>query len=296
MTTTATAPEVSLAPVVEALQAVYRDHLAPHVLATTGVALPPALFVVKRDQRAWGHITVRPAWEANAEELDTDYPYVVAALSMGLIPTATVSKGFHEIMVSGENLARGARNVFGTVAHETAHAYNIASGIRDVDSNGRHNKKFQAAAEGLFGLTITEARGIGWSVTEVGEECSATWAEAIGLIDSAIIASAPRFGFGSGSGFGVFGGAPLPPSGTGSRGGQGRNKNNPKAVCGCGDVLRASRAVLERCRPTCQQCGEVFAIEDDDARGREGRRSSPPLFPSHHRPKLVTGGEQRLHT
>jgi hypothetical protein len=248
------APEVSLAPVVEALHTVYAEHLAPAVLTATGLVLPPAVFVVKRDARAWGHITVRPAWEASTEELDSDYPYAPYAISMGAPMMTTVSRGFHEIMVSGENLARGAREVFGTVAHETAHAFNIASGIRDVDSNGRHNKRFKDSAESLFGLTITEAKGIGWSVTEVGEECATTWAEAIALLEDAITASAPR------SGFGVFGGGSRPTTGKGSRGGQGRDKNLKKATCGCGSSIRTSAVALAK-GITCGGCGEEFETE-----------------------------------
>ena len=258
-THTQTGDDVTLAPVVEALHRVYGEHLAPHVKEATGLDLLPALFVVKRDARAWGHITVRPAWETSTEDLDTDYAYGLTAVSMGAPMTTTVTRGFHEIMVSGENLARGARAVFGTVAHEAAHAYNIAAGIRDVDTNGRHNKKFQAAAEGLFGLSITEAKGIGWSVTEVTDECATRWAEAIALIDAAIVASAPREGFGFG-GFGVFGGGSRPKTGAGSRGGQGRDKNLKKATCGCGSIIRTSATALAK-GITCGACGEEFEAE-----------------------------------
>lgn len=248
---------VSLAPVVEALHTVYRDHLAPAVMEATGVALPAALIVPQRSQRAWGHITTRPVWEATTEDLDLDYPYGGWAMSMGAPMTVETVRGFHEIMVSGENLARGAVAVFGTLAHEAAHAYNMAAGIRDVDSNGRHNGRFRDAAQGLFGLSITKvSESIGWSHTEVPEAAQERWADAIALIAAAIVASAPREGFGSGSGFGTFGGS-LPKSGPGSRGGQGRNKNLLKAVCGCGDSIRASRKVLDK-GVGCEECGEHF--------------------------------------
>jgi hypothetical protein len=262
MTNTLTKPadDVSLAPVVEALHVIYREHLAPAVKAATGLDLLPALFVVKRDARAWGHITVRPAWETSTEDLDTDYAYGPLAVSIGAPMTTTVTRGFHEIMVSGENLARGARAVFGTVAHEAAHAANIAAGVRDVDLNGRHNKKFKAAAEDLFGLTITEAKGIGWSVTEVGDECAARWADAISILSDAISASAPREGFGLG-GFGVFGGPARPKTGAGSRGGQGRDKNLKKATCGCGSSIRTSLTALAK-GITCGGCGEAFTVAE----------------------------------
>jgi hypothetical protein len=210
------------------------------------------LFIVKRDARAWGHITVRPAWETSTEELDTEYPYGGTAVSMGAPMTTTVTRGFHEIMVSGENLGRGARDVFGTVAHEVAHAYNIASGIRDVDTNGRHNKKFKDAAESLFGLTITQHPTIGWSPTEVGEECATTWADAIATIEEAITASAPRQNIGGGfGGFGTFGGGSPAP--------KGRDKNLKKASCGCGKSIRVSASNLEYVG-ACRGCGEDFTF------------------------------------
>lgn len=259
MKTDRTGEDITLAPVVEALHTVYREHLAPVAHEATGATLPPALMVVKRDQRAWGHITTRPAWETEQETLDTDYPYGGWAVSMGAPMTTVTRAGFHEIMVSGENLARGARAVFGTLAHEATHALNIVRGIRDVDSNGRHNRRFADPAERVFGLTISQAPSIGWSVTDVSDACATRWADAIALIDEAIKATAPRHETG---GFGVFGGGSRPKTGTGSRGGTGRNKNNPKAVCACGHSIRAGRATLDLCRPTCGLCGEPFvAVE-----------------------------------
>ena len=251
MTKTDTTSETTLAPIIEALHKVYGD-LSAHVERTTGKALPPAMFVVKRDARAWGHITVAGnAWKTETEELDEDYAYGAIAVSMGL-GLKTVEKGFHEIMVSGENLSRGGQAVFGTVAHEAAHAYNIVAGIRDVDSNGRHNKRFKSTAEHLFGLEISKlSESIGWSYTEVPESCRKTWWKQIKAIDDAIatVAKAPTFGgFGTGGLGGFFGGGSAP---------KGRNKNLLKAVCGCGDSIRASRKVLDK-GVTCDECGEAF--------------------------------------
>lgn len=252
MTTTATTQgqDVSLAPIIDALHATYAD-LSASVQATTGKSLPPAVFVVQRDARAWGHITISGnAWQSEAEVLDEDYAYAHFAVSMG-VGHKTVTNGFHEIMVSGENLARGGKAVFGTVAHEASHAYNILSGIRDVDTNGRHNKKFKETAEHLFGLEITKVvEHIGWSHTEVPKECAKRWHDQIARIDEAIATVARhepmRFG-GFGGGF-TFGGGATP---------KGRNKNLLKAVCGCGDSIRASRKVLDK-GVTCDECGENF--------------------------------------
>lgn len=255
MDTTLKTEEATLAPIVEALHSVYAD-LSEHVERVTGKALPPAIMVVKRDARAWGHITYsNRAWVSEAEELDTDYAYGHIAVTVGL-GLKTVERGFHEIMVSGENLGRGARSVFGTLAHEAAHAANMRDGVRDTDSNGRHNKRFKATAESLFGLEITKAsESIGWSHTEVPESCRKTWAKQIKKIDDSLTAMANHgrsSGGGMGGGFTFGGGAPTP---------TGRNKNLLKATCGCGSTLRASRTVLEK-GVTCNECGEGFAVAE----------------------------------
>ena len=134
--------------------------------------------------------------------------------------------------------------MFGTLAHETSHAYNIAKGIKDTDSNGRHNKRFKDTAEQVFGLTITEAGSIGWSHTEVGEACQAQWADIIADIDKALSVSSVGLKTGEKP--------------------KGRDKNNAKAVCECGGVIRASKKVLEACRPKCQECGTEFRLEGEE--------------------------------
>jgi hypothetical protein len=251
MDTLAPTTEATLAPVITALHEVY-EILAESVLKTEGVQLPPAVFTVQRDARAWGHITTRPAWAQEHEVLDEDYAYAGWAVSMGLTPTKTEEKGFHEIMVSGENLRRGARAVFGTTAHETAHALNIATGVRDVDSNGRHNKKFKTTAERAFGLTITKvSESIGWSYTEVSDECAERWAECIAKLENAIavVSGAPVGGGAFGGSFGgFFGGTSAP---------KGRNKNLTKAECGCGSTIRASLKTLEK-GVICADCEQDF--------------------------------------
>jgi hypothetical protein len=256
MDTLTTTQDATLAPVITALHEVY-EILTESVLTTEGVQLPPAIFTVQRSERAWGHISIRPTWAQEQEELDGDYAYAGWAISMGLTPTKTTEKGFHEIMVSGENLRRGARAVFGTTAHETAHAFNIVSGIRDVDSNGRHNKKFQATAERVFGLTITKvSESIGWSHTEVSDECAERWASCIKKLEDAIaVVSGTKVGQGGGisiGGFGgMFGGGSAP---------KGRNKNLLKAECGCGGTIRVSLKTL--CKGiTCGECEEQYEVK-----------------------------------
>ena len=258
MDTLTTSTEATLAPVITALHEVY-DILAESVLKTEGVTLPRAVFTVQRSERAWGHISVVAVSLKKTEELDEDYAYSPWAISIGLTPLKTVEHGLHEIMVSAENLRRGGRAVFGTVAHETAHALNIVKGVRDVDSNGRHNKKFKATAEQAFGLTITKvSESIGWSHTEVSEECATRWAECIAKIDEAIAvvgqAHASQGGgrISIGGMFGGLGGGSAP---------KGRNKNLLKAQCGCGGTIRASLKTLAK-GVVCGECEEVYTVAE----------------------------------
>lgn len=146
---------------------------------------------------------------------------------------------FLEIGLAAEHLNRGRDEVFGTLLHELSHAYNLANNIKDCDSNGRHNKNFQKTAEELFGLKITEAPGIGWSVTECPQDTIKRFAEAFTHTLKAIRyqADAPAVA-----------GAP-----------KGRNRNLPMAQCGCGSKLRASAQVLAK-GITCDSCGDNFSI------------------------------------
>lgn len=73
----------------------------------------------------------------------------------------------HEIMLSGETLARSAEDVFGTLLHEAAHTMAYTRGIQDTSRQGRfHNAKFKALAEEV-GIVVEKVPGIGWSHTFV---------------------------------------------------------------------------------------------------------------------------------
>jgi hypothetical protein len=169
------------------------------------------ILVTRKTGRTMGHFTHAKIWKAGEDN-------------------------FHEIMVSANYFERGARAVLGTLLHEVAHSLDLQNGIQGVTGDGYHNKKFKATAEAL-GLTITNAQGIGWSVTEVSDECAERWAEALALIENALLLMAD--------------------SEQGAKT-KGRNKNLKSARCGCGGVIRLSASVLEKCQPICQNCGEEF--------------------------------------
>jgi len=183
-----------------------------HAMIQEKTGAPRAtILVTRKTGRTMGHFTHAKLWKAGDE-------------------------AFHEIMISANYFERGARAVLGTLLHETAHSLDLQAGIQGVTGDGYHNKKFKETAEAL-GLTITQAKGIGWSVTEVSDACAERWAEALALIENAL--------------------ALMADSEQAKKTG-GRNKNLKSARCGCGGVIRLSATVLEKCAPKCQNCGEVF--------------------------------------
>lgn len=167
--------------------------------------------VARKTGRTMGHFTHAKLWKAGEES-------------------------FHEIMISANYFERGARAVLGTLLHEVAHSIDLQNGIQGTSGDGYHNQKFKATAESL-GLTITQAKGIGWSITEVSDACAERWAEALALIENglALMADAEQ----------------------GKKAG-GRNKNLKVAECRCGEKIRLSASVLEKCAPMCQNCGCKF--------------------------------------
>jgi hypothetical protein len=183
-----------------------------HAMIQEKTGAPRAtILVTRKTGRTMGHFTHAKLWKAGDE-------------------------AFHEIMISANYFTRGARAVLGTLLHEVAHSLDLQAGIQGVTGDGYHNKKFKDTAEAL-GLTITQAKGIGWSVTEVSDACAERWAEALALIENAL--------------------ALMADSEQAKKTG-GRNKNLKSARCGCGGVIRLSASVLEKCEPICQNCGTRF--------------------------------------
>jgi hypothetical protein len=230
-----------LSPAVKAIESAYR------MIQKAFPDAPQATIVVKRDEKAWGHTTVAKVW-ANAKAKGNAQSF--------------------EIMVSGENLRRGAIHVCATLLHEAAHARNLNKGILDTDTNGRHNTKFKATAE-EHGLDCQCSGWHGWTLTSLTEEGQKRWARMIKLVETGLAKSAataqpdlshlgvktpaaPAKGKGSNGTAIKPGGFVMPPK----RG----NHNLLKATCGCGHSIRLSRGCLEAAKPTCQECSEPFAL------------------------------------
>jgi hypothetical protein len=231
-----------LSPAVSAIERAYRMFQRKFKDA------PDVTIVVKRDERAWGHTTVAKTW-APAAKMDAPADRF-------------------EIMISGENLRRGAEQVAATLLHEAAHARNLAKGILDTDSNGRHNVKFKETAED-HGLCIEMAGWHGWTKTSWTEDGLKTWKSLVKVIDTGLKKAAavapasldhmgkpivlppvpPVVGPDGDPRPGGF--APVAPPKRG-------NRNLLKAICPCGHAIRVSQGVLDAAAPTCSACSEPF--------------------------------------
>lgn len=170
------------------------------------------------------------------------------------------NESYLEVVLTAESLSRGAVSTLGTLLHEAAHVLNLTEGVRGCDSNGRHNKKFKATAEEVFGLTITENHA-GWSQTEISEETTKRFAKALTFsakatrLVSLSLSQSGSAGTGSGASKGL-GGLPTTSTGKATK----RNRNNPMAQCGCGNKIRVSNQVLE-IGLTCKGCGEDYSVK-----------------------------------
>ena len=149
----------------------------------------------------------------------------------------------HEIYLSGESLARGGRATAGTVLHELAHAYCHANGIKDTSNVGRyHNQKFKEIAE-RFGLSISQAPVIGFSVTTLPDDTYRTYRDEIDALGDAI--QGHRAGAGGAFMVGIGGGN------------------------GDGGGTETGGTVRTRLRMGCPECGEYTPVSNKwwDANG-----------------------------
>jgi hypothetical protein len=149
-----------------------------------------------------------------------------------------------ELFVGGEGLAKGARDVLGTLLHEAAHGVATARGIQDTSRQGRfHNTRYRALA-GELGLAVAKADSTGWSNTTVPDATAALyWAELRGL-DADLVAWRHADGRG--------------------RGGRASSNNGIAARCGCGRRVRVAESVLQAGPITCGVCGTGFAAAVTD--------------------------------
>ena len=68
-----------------------------------------------------------------------------------------------ELLVDGEGLALGRKELLNTLLHEAAHGLGWARGLQNTSRGGRyHNRRYKALAEEM-GLGVAQVGSIGWS-------------------------------------------------------------------------------------------------------------------------------------
>lgn len=240
-----TTGEAGIATVVKSLQDVWVRLQKQHP------KLPDATIIIKRDSRAWGHTTTQKVWGAQKVK------------GRGKTKTAELHAERYEVMISGENLSRGAVEVVATLLHEATHALNLQDGIKDCDSNGRHSKRaFGQRATDTFGLTVKDAGNyLGWTDTSLDAAAQKRWATEVRMIERALakstVAHHPKLTGGK---------VVIVPPAPGKTKTGGRAKNLSRAICECAPdasgwrpSLRASARVLA-IGIKCEECGAHFAV------------------------------------
>ena len=144
-------------------------------------------------------------------------------------------ESFNEIAFNLEHFTT-PEELLSTLLHETAHSLNHMNGIEDCSSNQYHNAKFKAQAEAL-GLKTIEVKGKGYAATELTEIAAKRWKKALTILTNAF---------------------DLVAIGTETAKPKGRNTNLLKATCGCEQVIRASRGVIEA-GVICALCQTAFS-------------------------------------
>ena len=190
-------------------------------------------------------------WAA-IQQLHPDVPDVVITLGAGSGGKAGLKLGHFaagrwqradmrlpELFIGGEGLAKGAREVLGTLLHEGAHGMASARDIQDTSRQGRfHNTRYRALA-GELGLDVARAGAIGWSATTVPDATAALYRAELRRLDAALVAYR-HAELGDG------------------RGGRASSNNGVSARCGCGRRIRVAESVLDAGPITCGLCGSDF--------------------------------------
>ncbi len=163
-----------------------------------------------------------------------------------------------EVLVSGEGLRRGARDVLATLLHEAAHGMANTRQIQDTSRQGRwHNRRFATLAEELD-LKVTQDPKTGWSQTHLTEQLADRYADQLTGLASALQ---------------LWRHAELQLSTpTGSR-------NLLPCSCECGRKLRVAKSTLEQAPIICGACDEPFTPERDLTLNRQPNVEPGPADP-----------------
>ncbi|MER6816458.1 hypothetical protein ABT299_44955 [Spirillospora sp. NPDC000708] len=213
-----------------------------------------------------------------------DVPPVVVTLASGTVgvPAGSITLGHFagarwehlergelaELFVAGEGLARGARDVLGTLLHEAAHGVGWTRGIRNTSRQGRyHNTEYKKLAMEL-GLTVARVDPIGWSGTDVPDTTADEYADELAKLGAVIRAHrrSEHTAFTIGAG----GGGEDGEEAGGAEDVRTSNNNGVAALCGCQPPrrIRIAPSVLALGEIECKVCEETFMDPDEEDEGR----------------------------
>jgi hypothetical protein len=164
-----------------------------------------------------------------------------------------------EVLVSGEGLRRGARDVLATLMHEAAHGIANTRGIQDTSRQGRwHNRRFATLA-GELGLKVTQDQQTGWSQTHLTEQLADRYADQLsGLARALQLWRHAELQLGTPTG----------------------SRNLLACSCACGRKLRVAKSTLEQAPILCGACDEPFTPERQLTRKRQLAGPPDPNQPS----------------
>ena len=148
-----------------------------------------------------------------------------------------------EVLVSGEGLQRGPRDVLATLLHEAAHGLACTRKIQDTSRQGRyHNRRYAHLATDL-GLAVACDPATGWSQTTVPEALAEVYADVLAGLAAALVLWRHA--------------EQQTPTQTGSR-------NLLACTCPCGRKLRVAKTTLAEAPILCSLCIQPFHPDDQD--------------------------------
>jgi hypothetical protein len=143
-----------------------------------------------------------------------------------------------EVLVGGEGLARGAREVLATLLHEAGHG--LADARRIQDTSRYHNRRYAALAREL-GLEVARVGAIGWSVTTLPEATAAAYAEVLAELEDRLVLWRRQ-----------------------EMAGQATSRNLLVCVCGCPRRIRVAPSTLAAAPILCTACDLPFTPDVGD--------------------------------
>jgi hypothetical protein len=207
-------------------------------------------------------VAIERTWAA-IQDRHPDVPDVVLTLGSGSARAGQLTLGhFHdgkwassqrdqarlpELFIGGEGLARGPRELLGTLLHEAAHGVAATGAIKDTSRQGRyHNTRYRDIATEV-GIEVERDPRIGWSLTTVPDTTAQGYAGEVAALGAALTAHrlADRHGTGRGP----------------------ASNNGLVATCACEPPrkIRLSRTAYDTGPVLCGVCEAAFTDTDDIA-------------------------------